>query len=198
MDARIGPQERALDVSQQRLEYPPPPDAARARGGAAVRAADRGDRVAARQQRARNPARSHPVLDAHADERGRYDPEQADRGGADAGDLAGAGGRRSRGVPPGGRCARCRACPAAGSCWRTRAASSSSTWRRAPPSRCRAGSRPEWQLQRRAFETGQVQISGVFTGAYLKSPSGHRRAAGAAARTSRRSKSSSACSPASS
>ena len=29
--------------------------------------------------------------------------EQADRGGADAGHLAGAGSRRSRGVPPGGR-----------------------------------------------------------------------------------------------
>ena len=49
------------------------------------------------------------------------------------------------------------------------------------------------RLQRQAFETGEVQISGVFSGALLKVPTVTVEMP-VSARTSRRSKSSSACS----
>ena len=106
--------------------------------------------------------------------------EQADRGGADAGHLAGPAGRRPRGVPPGGR---------------ARAPGLSGGWivlsRRERPAARQSGSgrrrtaaapavRRRWRCRRRALETGQVQISDVFSGAVSEDADRHGRGAGAA------------------
>ena len=79
-------------------------------------------------------------------------------------------GRRSAGVSPGGRARDVRPVRRLDRAGRRGRAAAHQPGAGRRPSRCRAGRRPAWRLQRRALETGQVQISGVFNGAVLQSP----------------------------